>query len=257
MDYNFHTHTHYCGHASGRTEDYVLRAIEGGIRYMGFSDHIPFRCPDGYEAIGTRVPIARAQEYYSELAALREKYRDQIEIHVGFESEYYPQHFDQMVADARSYGAEYLILGQHFLKPEHPDGVHSFFPTDDATKLTAYADSLVAAIKTGAFTYIAHPDIFQFTGDDAVFRDAMRRVCIASREHSVPLEINFYGIRDHRHYPRSSFWKVAGEEHCPVTFGFDAHTVASAFDGDSIPVALDMVTTYGLNYIGKPTLISI
>ena len=46
MDYNYHTHTARCGHAVGEDEEYVKRAIECGIKYMGFSDHAPIRFPD-------------------------------------------------------------------------------------------------------------------------------------------------------------------------------------------------------------------
>ena len=40
MDYNYHTHTYRCHHASGTPEEYIQRAIAGGIKYMGFSEHI-------------------------------------------------------------------------------------------------------------------------------------------------------------------------------------------------------------------------
>ena len=63
MDYNLHTHTWRCSHATGAEEEYILRAIENGIVCMGFSDHIPFRCADGYEAVGTRIPMAQAAAY--------------------------------------------------------------------------------------------------------------------------------------------------------------------------------------------------
>ena len=47
MKYNFHTHTYHCHHASGTPEEYVLRAIEGGVTEMGFSDHFPFDFENG------------------------------------------------------------------------------------------------------------------------------------------------------------------------------------------------------------------
>ncbi len=257
MDYNFHTHTWRCSHAVGTEEEYIIRAIEGGITHLGFSDHIPFRCPDGYESISMRVPIAQAHDYVRELRALREKYRDRIEISIGFEMEYFPDQFDTMLANARRWGAEYLILGQHFVKPEHPDGTHSNKPTCDVAALEFYADSLVRAMETGVFTYVAHPDVFYFTGDKAVYQSAMRKVCAASAALGVPLEINFYGIRDGRHYPRDAFWEIAGQEGAPVTFGFDAHDVPSAYDGASLVRAKQLVDQYGLNYIGKPQPICI
>lgn len=257
MDYNFHTHTWRCSHATGTEEEYIIQAVENGIRYMGFSDHISFRCDDGYEAKGTRIPTEQAVNYVQDLRALREKYRDRIEIYIGFEMEYYSDCFEKMLKNARDWGAEYLILGQHYVVPEHPNGRHSSCPTDDVVALEAYADSLVAAIKTGVFTYVAHPDVFRFTGDTKTYQEIMRKVCIASGRLSVPLEINFYGIRDMRYYPTEAFWQIAGEERSPVTFGFDAHDASSAFDGASLERARQLVEKYHLNYIGKPSLLLI
>ena len=93
---NYHTYTARCGHASGREEEYILRAIEGGIKILGFSDHIPFRFPDGHQS-GFRVPVEQGRAYVALLSELREKYREQIEIHIGFEMEYYPLYFQEML----------------------------------------------------------------------------------------------------------------------------------------------------------------
>lgn len=255
MNYNYHTHTWRCLHASGTMEEYVIRAVENGIRYMGFSDHVPFRCADGFEAIGTRVPIAQVCDYVNDARLLREKYKDEIEISVGFEMEYYSNEFDSMLSDVKKWGAEYLILGQHFYEPEHPSGVHMSKPFDSAQVLNTYADSLVSGIKTGVFTYVAHPDMVNFIGDESTYCEIMRKVCIASKETGIPLEMNFYGIRDNRNYPNRAFWKTVGEVGSPVTFGFDAHTIESAFDGESYHKAIKLVDEYKLNYIGKPQLI--
>lgn len=257
MDYNFHTHTWRCSHANGTEEEYITRAVENGIRYMGFSDHMPFRCSDGYEATSIRVPTDQAIDYCKDLQVLRKKYNSQIEISIGFETEYFPEEFEQMLNNARVWGAEYLLLGQHYVLPEHPNGKHSSVPTDDAVALETYAKSLVSAMETGVFTYVAHPDVFNFTGDTKTYQDTMRKVCIASRRLNVPLEINFYGIRDNRYYPTEAFWQIAGQERSPVTFGFDAHDVLSAYDGTSLEKAQQLVKKHHLNYIGKPPLIFI
>ena len=111
--------------------------------------------------------------------------------------------------------------------------------------------------KKNVFTYVAHPDIFNFIGDVSLYQEKIRKLCVASRETGVPLELNFLGIRDKRNYPNPDFWKVAGEEKSPVTFGFDSHDVFNAYDGESLKIAKEMVIKYNLNYIGKPKLISI
>ena len=254
MNYNYHAHTARCGHATGTEEEYILRAISCGIRHMGFSDHIPFQFPDGAESY-YRVPVALAQDYISTLRALREKYRDQIRLTIGFEMEYYPTFFPDMLATARSLGAEYLLLGQHFSGDERPNGFYAANPTDDPALLEEYVTNVLTAMDTGVFSYVAHPDLFRFTGDEAIYDRQMRRICTAAREKNIPLEINLLGIREKRHYPNEAFWRLAGEEGAPVTFGFDAHDPLSAYDEASLPIAHGLVEKFGLNDIGEPTLI--
>lgn len=253
MDYNFHTHTYRCGHASGREEEYVLKAIENGIKYMGFSDHIPLMFDDGFES-GYRVHTDKAKDYVGEINRLKEKYKDKIKIFVGFESEYYQDFFDNMIENAIDYGAEYFILGQHFLSAEHPNGIPSGRRTENIEDLKKYVDTVIKAMKTGTFTYVAHPDIINFTGDDEAYKEEMRKMCKAALDLQIPLEINFLGIRDNRHYPNPLFWEVAGEVGAPVTFGFDAHETQVAFDGESLIKAKEMVKSFGLSYIGKPKI---
>ena len=256
MDYNYHAHTPRCSHATGTEESYIEAAIAGGIRYMGFSDHVPLKYDDGYEVF-YRVPDALGKEYCDTIKALSKKYEDKIEISVGFEMEYFPQYFDKMLNDAKKYGAEYLILGQHSIGPEYPDPIYTTVPTDSEEKLSEYVEAVVGGIKSGVFTYAAHPDMFFFTGDKDIYRKEMQKICVAAKEEDIPLEINFLGIRDKRHYPREDFWQIAAEETSPVTFGFDAHDVNGAADLESLKTAEELVQKYNLNYIGKPKLIKI
>ena len=90
---NYHTHTFRCGHARGTEEEYIKRAIEGGIKIRGFSDHVPFAFENGREQ-SYCVQTSEAENYISTLKALREKYKDDIKIHIGFEMEYYPKYFE-------------------------------------------------------------------------------------------------------------------------------------------------------------------
>lgn len=249
MKYNYHTHTFRCRHATGTEEEYVQRAIAGGVTHMGFSDHFPLRFSNGTESL-FRVPTSEVALYRDTVLTLREKYKDAIDIRFGFEMEYYPALFDEMRQKAVEYGAEYLILGQHFLKPEcYPDAIVSTWADKPREQLATYASLVVEAIHTGAFTYVAHPDVYTFTGDDAYYDTQMRRICVAARECDTPLEINFLGIRTNRFYPHEAFWRIAGEEGAPVVFGFDAHAAADACDDLSRPEAQRLVDTYRLRFV--------
>ena len=77
MDYNYHTHTYRCHHAGGTPEEYVQRAIENGIKHMGFSEHIPY-LPKVGEQSRYRMHIDEVAEYALEISSLREKYAGKI-----------------------------------------------------------------------------------------------------------------------------------------------------------------------------------
>lgn len=253
MNYNFHTHTTRCRHAVGSDEDYVRCAIEAGIKHLGFSDHAPFIFPDGFENC-YRVQMCDGQSYIDDLRALREKYKGEIDISIGFEMEYYPAHFEKMLKNARNVGAEHLILGQHFIMNEHPDGVGAMGPTDNAEHLRIYVDEVIEAMGTGVFSYVAHPDIMCFTGDEEIYRREITRLCQAAKDMDIPLEINLCGVRNKKHYPADGFWKIAGEVGAPVTIGYDAHASEELLDKEQLRVAAELINRHKLNYIGMPRL---
>lgn len=246
MKYNYHTHTFRCHHATGTEEEYVQYAIKNGLQKLGFSDHMPLRFPSGLES-SYRVSVDEVPLYVGTVSRLREKYKDRITIHCGFEMEYYPEFFDEMRRNAADWGAEYLILGQHFLKPEcYPDALGSTWADKPNEELSTYTSLVVEAIKTGAFSCVAHPDIYTYSGDPAFYEAEAHRLCRTAKEYDVPLEINFLGIRTKRFYPHEEFWRIAGEVGAPVVFGFDAHDVWAAYDGDSEEEAMRLVDTYHL-----------
>lgn len=255
MDYNFHAHTYLCNHATGTPEEYILKAIEGGLKYYGFSDHAAFDFPDGHN-YRFRVPGEKLDEYKKIVFGLREKYKDKIKIFYGFEMEYYPKFFDAMLKIAKNAGAEYLILGQHFLFNEEKKSdaaLNAFRKVETKEEFFNFTECVTSAIKSGVFTYIAHPDTIDFD-DYEVYKTEVEKICKTSKEYNVPLEINFQGLREGRAYPKEKFWEIAGKIGCPVTFGFDSHQTHAACDKESLPKAMELVEKFKLNYIGKPEL---
>ena len=99
---NYHTHTYLSNHATGTPRDYVESAIRGGIRLLGFSDHVPYPFSTGHHS-GYRVAVADTETYVSEILALREEYKDKIQIFIGYEAEYFPNEFDAMLKNIRKY----------------------------------------------------------------------------------------------------------------------------------------------------------
>lgn len=218
---NYHTHTPRCHHAGGTPQEYVENAVKSGIQILGFSDHVPYPYGNGHIS-HTKMAVEETGEYVEELLALREEYRDRIQLLIGYEAEYYPACFEAMMKNICQYECDYLILGQHFLNNEY-DGPYSGELTNEKWRLTRYVDQVLEAIGTGKFSYIAHPDLLQYRGDEAFYQKEMRRLCEGAKELSVPLEINFLGIMEQRHYPDDRFWPIVKEVGNEVVLGCDAH----------------------------------
>lgn len=253
---NYHTHTFRCGHATGTEEEYIKTAIDGGIKIMGFSDHVPYLFPDGHQA-NWKMQVKDAEDYISTVNALKEKYRDKIKIYVGFEMEYYPEHFEGMLAYVKKLGAEYLILGQHYIGNENDGRPHSAFANHNESDLIEYTDNVIAGMKTGKFLYVAHPDVLRFYGDEKIYRSETKRLCTAAKELGIPLEINLLGVHDGRHYPNEIFWQIAAEVGCSAIFGLDAHTAERAYDANSIEKAKIFVKKFNLKLIDEVEITSL
>lgn len=243
---NYHTHTTRCHHASGKEEDFVLRAIGNGLQILGFSDHVPMPFPDGHQS-GFRVRIEELEDYVRTVEALREKYADRIRILLGFEAEYYPALFEDMLSMLSKYDYDYLIMGQHFIGNE--DGPYSGTPTDDPARLTQYVDQVITGLKTDKFTYLAHPDLLNYTGDDAHYEREMTRLCRACLDMGIPLEVNLLGMEGGRHYPSDRFFRIAGKLQVPVILGCDAHHLNAVADSDIIARGEEFCRRHGLTIL--------
>ena len=220
MKTNYHTHTYRCGHAEPGERRYVETAIKEGFKVFGFADHVPQPYTDFRS--GMRVQPEETEDYIATVLSLKEEFRGEIDIHVGFEAEYFPDLFEDLLRMLEPYPYEYLILGQHFLDRE-PLGVYVAAPCDREEGLARYADQCAEALNTGAFSCFAHPDVFLFTGDETVYRRHMRRLCREAKACGVPLEYNLLGYGTHRHYPTPAFWEEAAAVGNKVILGWDAH----------------------------------
>lgn len=231
-------------HASGTEREYVESAIEGGLKILGFSDHTPYPYPEGYTS-DMRMRTDQLEGYVDTILALQKEYREDIEIHLGLEVEYYADYFSKLQRMLSDYPIEYILLAQHSIGCEI-GGDWSGKPTDNPQRLRDYCEQTGEAMETGYFTYFAHPDLLRFTGDERIYEEEMRRLCQRAKRCHMPLEINFLGLYENRHYPQERFWKIAGEEGCEVIFGVDAHDPKALNRPEVALAAEEMVRRHGL-----------
>lgn len=244
---NYHTHTPRCRHARGAESDYVRCAIQRGLKILGFSDHSPYTFPDWFDS-DYRMRMDQFEGYAASVLELKETYRDQLEIHLGVELEYYPAYLPELLPILRDHGVEYAILGQHFVGNEIDDHYNGYV-TGDKRLLERYVNQVKEAMETGMFTYLAHPDLFHFSGDSKLYQEQMRAICKTANSCDMPLELNLLGLHGRRHYPNPWFWEVAAEENCKVILGYDAHEPEFLCNEDITRDGLKFLKPYGLELL--------
>ena len=249
---NYHTHSYHCRHASGKPEDYVVNAIRNGLEELGFSDHVPYPFSNGHRS-GFRMDVEETETYVNEILELREKYSGKIKIYIGYEAEYYPKEFEAMLKNIRRFPLDYLICGQHFTHNEY-DGTYNSAITDDPARITQFIDQVTEAMSTGVYTYIAHPDMLCFTGDESFYKEEVLRLCEASVKYDVPLEYNCLGMEGHRQYPSEKFWQIVGQSKAKAFIGSDAHAPDRAGNQESARMAEANLARCGIVPLKKPEL---
>lgn len=228
---NLHTHTERCNHAVGLDREYVEAAIAAGIKTLGFSDHVPMPYRNHFHS-HIRMAVNEIEDYTSSVLALREEYKNDIQILLGYEAEYDPELFDAMMDTIRQYPLDYLIFGAHFIDNEYA-GFYSGVPTESEEDLAAYVRNVLAGLRTGVYTYLAHPDLICFHGLDDVYEKHMRLICEEAKALSIPLEINLNGILFEKEYPSRRFFRLAKEVGNTIVIGVDAHN-PSLFSNEEV-----------------------
>lgn len=241
---NYHTHTARCHHAKGEDREYVEHAIRGGMKVLGFADHCPWIFDDGYVS-HTRMLPSDLDEYFTSLLALKQEYARDITIYIGFESEYIPELMEAQNKLLADYPVDYMILGEHFVECE-PFGPYTGFPFSDEAMFMKYIDLCIEGLETGKYKYLAHPDLFHFVGEDAVFDREYRRLCEYLKAHDIPVEINLLGVAEGRHYTSGRFLRIAQEVGNTAVIGVDAHTPDRLDNAELIGACKSLAENYHL-----------
>lgn len=245
--YNLHTHTMRCNHATGEDREYVEAAIRAGMTALGFSDHCPQFFPvDDYYSYFRMLP-EQAQEYAASVRALQKEYKKDINIYLGFETEYYPRTFDAFMDFIRPLHLDYLIMGQHFVGNEYDED--SYYAAESGKRedyLDRYVRQVEEGLATGAFTYLAHPDIVWYCGSQAYYTQRMTELCRFALARDIPLEFNMLGYLNGRCYPTPAFWDIAAKVGNKVVIGYDAHSPGALLRSDAYEECLALLNMRGI-----------
>ncbi|NLL44016.1 MAG: histidinol-phosphatase [Firmicutes bacterium] len=235
---NYHTHTFRCKHAEGDVTDYARSAMKKGFTVLGMTDHTPL--PDN-RWLPIRMDIADLPAYVRAIEEAQNEYPD-LKILKGMECEWAPEYhnfFAEVLLG--KYGLDYLILGCHFFSyrgrwlSSHMDIINS-------KRLAAYTETLIESMRSGLFSFVAHPDLFglSYLDWDKNTAAASKEVLSAAEELKLPLEINGYGLVSRKvqtsqgtrtAYPWLPFWELAADYDVTVIVNSDAHHPKSLDQG--------------------------
>lgn len=254
---NYHTHTKRCGHATGEDEEYVLQAIGYGYRYLGFSDHAML---PGFSQPFTRGDFSLYDDYLNSIKNLKEKYKDRIDIFIGFEAESFPDYFPFFKEQLSNGILDYMILGNHSAMDSNKKLYTHFKTITSASQLYLYRDLAIQAMESGLFSIFAHPDYFlssisNYDNDCKKVSSELIKTAIA---YDIPLEVNIAGIRNGKRkignetrwiYPTDYFFSLASKFQARCILGMDAHAPEQLTDDGAIYEAVRFAKEHDLKLV--------
>jgi histidinol-phosphatase (PHP family) len=229
--FDLHTHHDRCGHARGSIRDYIEAAIDKGLTIIGISDHSPYFSseedqPHPYIAMGK----SQFPEYIDEVLQLKQLYKGKIDVLLGVESDFFPEHAERYRSCFDRYPFDYIIGSVH-----HVDGINIFRKgrwdglTEQEkirTKETYY--SLIEhSARSGMFQILGHIDAMKgfYPSFSSIQTAAVEHTLKVIGEYDMAIEINTSGKTKDvgGWYPSDDILELARHYGVKVTFGSDSH----------------------------------
>lgn len=241
--FNLHTHSRYCD-GSGEPEAYIRAALKAGFHTLGFSSHAPVPFPNNF-AIQDQESM---ENYAREIRALKEKYKDRMQIFLGLELDYISgitMDFDQIRKELQ---LDYTIGSVHLVR--NPDreklwfidgpksesfdhGLQEVFGGDIEAAVGAYYTQVNEMLINERPDIAGHFDKIKmhnrgryFREDENWYRSLVYETMEIIRQTGVIVEVNTRGIYKKRSddlYPGKWVLAEALKMDIPITLSADAH----------------------------------
>ena len=241
-----HVHTSLCRHAVGSMEEYVLSAIEKGLKKIIFLEHME----EGIRYFDrTWLTEEEFDYYFEEGERLRHLYDDSIEIGLGVEVGYNPDCADLLVQRLGQRDWDRVGLSHHFCRlegyQEHlnmlsskKSNIRIFLENNPDMLLGRYFDTLIEAVQKIPADVLCHLDAgLRHCPNLTIGRDHLSQIDTLLKlvkKSGMMLEINTSGYKNRNEpYPREDIISRAVELGIELTAGSDAHApkdVGRSFD---------------------------
>jgi histidinol-phosphatase (PHP family) len=255
---DYHIHSPYCRHAQGKMIDYVNAAIAAGLPEMGFSDHLGryYLSPSQKRRYWDwGMSEAALDRYVMEIEYLQETFRDEITIRMGLEIDYIEGAEELLLPLIKRYPFDYFLASVHCLPAFSWKHLATFVKKDTWTIYENYFQVARAALQSGLFDSLAHPDfIWRYVkwpeGHTAEVFSNIQSIAKTAAAANMAVEINANG------YLWSQLYQVGGGDpfeifidsihanHTHITIGSDAHK--PEFVGKSLAEVTELLKRKGV-----------
>lgn len=257
-----HTHTEFCPHGEREdTEQMILRAIDLGFKEYSITEHAPL--PTELLAMAGDAPIFATAAmalndvdyYFKKMQQLRKKYSSDIQIHIGFELDYFSTYQEWTKAFLNEYGplTDDGILSVHFL--EGVDGLRGVDYTYEEYKKgivinagsfqyaqKQYYEKVLESLEIDLGPYkpmrLGHISLCQkferFFDEPTSYspetQALVHKLLTRIQQTNFQLDLNsagFYKQGYQQSYPQMWIIQQATALCIPLVFGSDAHSISS------------------------------
>jgi histidinol-phosphatase (PHP family) len=241
---SYHTHSRYCD-GKGEIAEYVDAALAAGLDALGITSHSPLPFREEYAMSLDEVPA-----YCADVLRLRRAHGDRIQVHLGLEWDYVPEHLPAMEEMLAPFRFDYLIGSVHFAGTD-ADGIPSaydlsrggfergldeLFDGDIARMIRAYYARIRSMLAWGQIAIVGHIDRIKmwnkdnryFREDTPWYREEVEQTLQACVRSGVIVELNTSGWRHAVRAPYPSPWVLRRclDLGIPLVVTTDAHTPA-------------------------------
>lgn len=252
MKIDGHIHSPYCPHGSTDTlVSYIEKAISHSFTQISFTEHAPlpknFLDPTPDKDSGMKPDLLAP--YIAELQALKERYKDQIDIKIGLEVDYLVGYEQETTDFLNEIGPQLddAILSVHFLHFEN-EYCCIDFSEDEFLRFSKkvgsvqdvyhlYYDTVQRSIEADLGPYkptrIGHPTLvhkFQLAHKEKIDdRQQIEHILQLMKTNDYTLDFNSAGLSKKyclQSYPPAQYLSFVKSIGLRYTFGSDAHTAA-------------------------------
>lgn len=232
MKFDLHTHHFRCGHADGNIRDYIEAGMAAGLSVIGISDHTPyFGSPEDRPFPRISMGKKAFAGYVEEVLKLKKEYEGKIDVLLGIESDFFPEHADVYRNTLNQYPFDYVIGSVHSVEEVSIFNKNRWKGLSREEKIAtkeAYYDLIRQSARSGMFQILGHIDAMK--GNYPAFSDipaarAIDETLQVIAENKVAIEINTSGKTklSGGWYPSDAILERALHFGVEVTFGSDAH----------------------------------